>query len=269
MKKIVLLSLVVALATVTAAHAQQAPDYEFLLNYRLLNVEQWWDNDGSRSDFGYDEQFVNHRLALDSSLRLIDRLDVLLGLEYDYLTATFHDEDWTSAGLGDIKAGLRTWIIHEPLGVGVQATFLAPYAYESIDTECPIGDGVPAYDLRLVLHRQFVHMPAYVNLEGGYRIREGQYTEQWRYRADAGFAYGMGFLNVALFGHAAATGTDHAEDWRNPMVRYSSALGEVEPSIGLRSLDDRFRVSFGYALAVWGRGIGAGDTFSVAVQARF
>jgi len=171
--------------------------------------------------------------------------------------------------LGDIEAGLRGWIVGEPLRVGLQATFLAPYAYENIDTECPISDGVPAYDLRLVLNRQFVQVPAYVNLEGGYRLREGQFTEQWRYRADAGFTYGMSFLNVALFGHATANGADHAEDRRNPMVRYSSALGEVEPSIGLRFLDDRLRFSFGYALAVWGRGIGAGDAFSAAVQARF
>ncbi len=79
MKKIVLLSLVIALAVVTAAHAQQPSTYDIILNYRLLNVEQWWNNDGTRSDFGYDEQFVSHRLALHSSLNVIDLFDMLLG----------------------------------------------------------------------------------------------------------------------------------------------------------------------------------------------
>ncbi|HPM76899.1 MAG TPA: hypothetical protein PK961_07395, partial [bacterium] len=123
MKKIVLLSFVFSLVAVAIAHAQQPPIYDFMLNYRMLTIEQWWDNDGSRSDFGYDEQFVSHRLALRSSLRVIDRLDLLLGLEYDYVTATFLEEDWTSAGLGDIEAGLRGWIVGEPLRVGLQATF--------------------------------------------------------------------------------------------------------------------------------------------------
>lgn len=177
----------------------------------------------------------------------------------------------SSLSVGDLQAGLRRGLRNPDSGWQIAAQMLLKAPAYSSRVEPRPGNGQADLEGSLLAGRSF---PAgsrwgFVSLEGGYRKRWGQPSDQLRGEASAGIHWNQ---RLTLMGQTFAIRRigplpDSAVVW-NPLVVPTFDLYKFQASAVIRLSPD-WRVQAGYGADFAGRNIGRGRQWMAAVWKTF
>ena len=235
------------------------------LAFNYFSSDENFDNDGDIERSNAD--FTDWNLSYYGQLGLTGFLDVWTTFAYKNLTFEDDAVKRETSGIGDIDLAVKGRFLQKPLVASAQFTFTSPWAYDTEDN-IVLGDNVAAYELRLLLGRSLYPVPGYVGLEGGYKLKEGDFADQWRYLVEVGFQLWKIYARAKLDGYASAQGVDPEELPENPTATFDSALGKLESTLGIQIIKF-IGVEGSYTYPLWGRNTALGDTFSVGVTGSF
>jgi hypothetical protein len=128
--------------------------------------------DGNRIPYFFDGHNRTMALFFDLEHGLTDRIEV--NAQVPVFDITFNDfaDDRSSAGLGDVRVGLRYSVLQGPLVATVGARIKFPTGEFINDAEIvPVGEGQYDFEIRGELAHSFWPNPGYVSGLIGYRIR--------------------------------------------------------------------------------------------------
>jgi hypothetical protein len=177
----------------------------------------------------------------------------------------------SSLSVGDLQAGLRRGLRNPDSGWQVAAQMLLKAPAYSSRVEPRPGNGQADLEGSLLAGRSF---PAgnrwgFVSLEGGYRKRWGQPSDQLRGEAAAGIHWNqrLTFMGQTFAIRRIGALPDSAVVW-NPLVVPTFDLYKFQASAVIRLSPD-WRVQAGFGTDFAGRNIGRGRQWMVAVWKTF
>ena len=177
----------------------------------------------------------------------------------------------SSLSVGDLQAGLRRGLRHADSGWQLAAQMLLKVPAYSSRTEPRPGNGQADLEGSLLAGRSFPvgNRWGFVSLEGGYRKRWGQPSDQLRGEASAGIHWTqrLTFIGQTFAIRRVGSLPNSASVW-NPLVVPSFDLYKFQASAVIRLKPD-WRVQVGYGLDFAGRNIGRGRQWTVALWKTF
>ncbi len=141
----------------------------------LFGPDDDFENFTSESITYYFEAGIGNDFALFGSLPLQDLSQRIGGVQTE------------SFGVGDVELGLRKQWVSDPFVLSTSFTFKAPYFYDE-NAALPRGNGQEDYELRILFGKSLGEY-GYFGVEGGYRFRTDDPSDEIRYL----FEYGIGF----------------------------------------------------------------------------
>jgi hypothetical protein len=117
--------------------------------------------------------------------------------------------DYGTRSSGDLRVGLRWGLRRDPrLPISVESLVSIP-TYPSTDLTLPVGQreqylpagsGEVEAELRLQAGLSFWPVPGYANVDAGYRVRGGDFGDQWLLAAELGASLGRLFTKLEVRG---------------------------------------------------------------------
>lgn len=262
-----LLLLAVSAGTVSAG-AWTAPKYGF---YEKLAFNFYYANDtfnktGSRVDTPNNGRFTDYNISNYFEFGLTDELTVINSLTYKWLEDDNDSRRTKGYGLGDVDLGVRYKLMDNTIGiVSTQALVKIPGPYDRNDP-LPLGNGQFDGELRLLYGRSLYPLiPAYGNVEIGYRWRAGDPSDEIRYLVEFGVdvtesLYGRLKLDgIYSIDNGTRLGTDG-----NPTATNNFDLGKLDITVGYK-VTSAWGLEASCTPALYGQNTAAGVTYSLAV----
>ncbi len=139
------------------------------------------------------ERFRQHGTFRDYNLSnyieygLTNNLTLINSMVYKHIDKNETTADMTTWGVGDIDVAARYKLAEGNWGIlSGQALLKIPSAYDKND-RLPLGNGQFDYEGKLLYGKSlYPHIPGYVNLELGYRFRDGDPSDEFRYLVEFG-----------------------------------------------------------------------------------
>jgi hypothetical protein len=232
--------------------------------YNYFYSDEVWDENGDV--IKEPSEFTDWNISYYGQLGLTGWLDFSTSFAYKNLTTEDAEFERNSSGIGDVDLGLKGRFLEKPLVMSGQFTFTMPWAYDT-DDFVPLGDGMPDYEVKLLLGRSLHPLPAYVGAEAGYKIREGYQPNTVTYLAEVGVSLWKFYLREKLYGWEATEGIeDDPEVSRS--VSPDSALMKLDSTLGVQIVK-WVGVEAGYTYQVRGRNTAKGDTISAGITGSF
>lgn len=161
--------------------------------YKLNGDREGLSDNGQVLDLG-----VNFYLEYG----LLDGLTLISSLPFKRISFSCAIEDCgnASTGLADLYFGFRyrlsqsSWIVSLQSGIK-----LAPWYEtneEALDSAPPLGDGQTDVEFRLLLGRSILNYGGYVNLDVGYRAREGEPVDEIPFSFELGLNLSKDYLLI-------------------------------------------------------------------------
>ena len=170
------------------------------------------------------DEFQSQAITYYGEAGLGNNLGLFWSIPYQILEQTDSDGNQTEGeGIGDIEIGIRKQLISQPFVFSTSFTLKTPFAYED-DDELPLGNGQEDYELRFLFGKGLGKF-GYVGIEGGYRLRSSDPSDEWRYLLE----YGISASKNLYF----RTKLDGIESVRNADVNANSANLAVNPEFDL------------------------------------
>lgn len=274
MKKIVHLSLwalfvVGASASSCFAGAWTAPKSAFYekLSFDYYYAHQNFDQSGTRGAMPNNGKFSDYDISNYFEYGLTDDLTVINSLTYKWL----RNEDDTAVskgyGLGDVDLGVRYKLLDsEKAGVvSTQLLVKIPGAYGKNDP-LPLGNGQFDTELKLLYGRSlYPWIPAYGNLEIGYRWRAEAPSDEIRYLVEFGVD-----VTKSVYARAKLDGTLSVDNGKkmdgsgNPTATNNFDLGKLDLVVGYK-ITPALGLEAGYRPDVYGQNTAAGANYSLAL----
>ncbi len=133
---------------------------------------------GDRARYRFNGMYDSRAFFFDLHYGITDRLDT--GFQIPFYHQQFSDdallvgfgEPRKAAGFGDVRAFLKFRVAEHPFVAALKVAAKAPTGrFVNEDGIIPVGEGQWDYDFTLQLGRSFWPIPAYANVELGYRLR--------------------------------------------------------------------------------------------------
>ena len=277
MKKLVLRSLLAALlltATATACFAgawtaKKHAFYEkFAFNYYY--AEDTFDKTGSRHRTPDNGKFTDYDLSNYFEYGLLDNLTLINSLTYKWL---FNENDQISSkgyGLGDVELGARYKLMDsERIGiVSTQLLVKIPGPYDRNDP-LPLGNGQVDVEVRLLYGRSFYpYLPAYGNVEVGFRWRNEAPADEFRYLIEFGADITKAlYARIKLDGTMSLDNGNHLGAGGNPTTTNNFDLGKLDIAMGYK-ITPAWGVEASYRPDIYGQNTAAGANYSLALTCK-
>lgn len=273
MKKLVQHLLVVMLllgvsATASFAGAWTAPKntlYEKLA-FNFYYSNETFGKSGKRVDTPNNGRFTDYNISNYFEYGLTDDLTVINALAYKWLE---NDDDLRRTkgyGLGDVDLALRYKLLDNTIGIiSTQALVKIPGPYDRNDP-LPLGNGQFDGELRLLYGRSlYPLLPAYGNVEIGYRWRASDPSDELRYLVEFGVdvtkdLYGR----FKLDGIYSIDNGNKLGDDGNPTTTNNFDLGKLDITVGYK-VTPAWGLEASYTPALYGQNTAAGATYSLAI----
>ncbi|HEX9022959.1 MAG TPA: hypothetical protein VF799_03875, partial [Geobacteraceae bacterium] len=108
-------------------------------------------------------------------------------------------------------------------------------------------------------------LPAYANLEFGYRWRDGDPSDEIRYLIEFGADFTKELYGrVKLDGTLSLDNGNHVDPNGNPTTTNNFDLGKLDVALGYK-ITPAWGVELGYRRDIYGQNTAAGDNYSLAV----
>jgi len=235
---------------------------KFGVNY--FTSDQQFDENGDLVDAR--AEFTDTNFTYYGEFGVGDDLSFLISMPYQSLESVPDvGNSIDNSGVGDIDVGARYNLLKEDWGlVSIQGLIKIPEAYDQ-DDELPLGDGQYDYEMRFLYGRSLWPRPFYFGLEGGYRWRADDPSDEWKYLVEIGFtASETWFFRSKLDGTTSAKNADTQERSANPTLSPDYDLAKLELTAGFTVSKDLF-FEFTVTPTVFGRDTAAGTTLSAAL----
>ncbi|MEI8355927.1 MAG: hypothetical protein WCG31_07565 [Deltaproteobacteria bacterium] len=273
MKKLVQRSLLAALlitasATASFAGAWTAKQNTFYekLAFNYYYSHETFNKTGNRGGTADNGKFKDYNISNYFEYGLTNDLTVINSLAYKWLD---NDNDLSHSkayGLGDVDLGLRYKLMDNNIGIfSTQALVKIPGAYDRNDP-LPLGNGQFDGEFRLLYGRSLYPLiPAYGNVEIGYRWRAGDPSDELRYLIEFGVD-----LTKDLYGRLKLDGIFSMDNGNkfgndgNPTTTNNFDLGKLEITVGYK-VTPAWGVEAAYTPALYGQNTAAGATYSMAL----
>ncbi|WP_343528352.1 hypothetical protein [Sphingomonas sp.] len=212
MKRASLSAMAVAILSFTLVHATKADASawtmpkgkgQLLITGVYSHSDRGFDADGKTTDIpDYDKQ----ELYLLGEYGVTDDLTLIAAPSFRHVGIQGNGDDTT--GLGYTEVGARYRMAGGVHWVGsLQATARIPGARRR-DALAQVGSTDAEYDVRALGGASFSlgHLPGFVNLEGGYRVREGDPPNEFRADATLGIRPAKRVLLYTLWSNSWSDG---------------------------------------------------------------
>jgi protein XagA len=247
----------------------------------FYSADEYFDRNGDSKpgDWSYgSSKFTSIQWLHISEYGLRDDLTAIAEFTYKNIDVDRGDgiPNQKLSGFGDVRLGLKRRLTKKPLIISVQAILEVPTGYDANLTQVELdrgrfyrlGDGEVDVEGRVLLGNglSFLFMPAYWNVEFGYKIRGGEYANDFIYSAAAGFK-----PLSRLWLRGGFSGVEHLADDETPMMSGSTSSSASYVSAGVAatvSLTRRTSVEIGYSTDVEGVDTLKGRAFEIAVEIR-
>jgi protein XagA len=274
MKQLVLRSLLAALVLAATASASIAGAWtakkhafyeKFAFNYYYS--EDNFDKHGSRHGTPDNGEFDEYNISNYFEYGLFESLTLINSLTYKWL---YNENDQLNAmgyGLGDVDLGARYKLLDsERIGiVSTQLLVKIPGTYDKSDA-LPLGNGQTDLEVRLLYGRSFYPLlPAYGNIELGYRWRFEDPSDEFRYLVEFGAD-----ITKALYARIKLDGTFSIDNGKktdssgNPTTTNNFDLGKLDIALGYR-ITPAWGVEASYRPDIYGQNTAAGANYSLAL----
>lgn len=265
---LVVILLLGASATVSFAGAWTAPKNTFYekLAFNFYYSNETFDKSGNRADTANNGRFTDYNISNYFEYGLTDDLTVINALAYKWLE---NDDDLRRTkgyGLGDVDLGLRYKLLDNTFGIfSTQALVKIPGPYDQSDP-LPLGNGQFDGEFRLLYGRSlYPLLPAYANVEIGYRWRLGDPSDELRYLVEFGVD-----VSKELYGRLKLDGIYSIDngnkfgDDGNPTTTNNFDLGKLDITVGYK-VTPAWGLEASYTPALYGQNTAAGATYSLAL----
>lgn len=263
---LVVFMLLAVSATTSFAGAWTAPKYGFYekLAFNFYYSNDTFDKTGSRVDTANNGKFSDYNISNYFEFGLTDELTVINSLTYKWLEDDNDLRRTKGYGLGDVDLGVRYKLMDNTIGVvSSQALVKIPGPYDRNDP-LPLGNGQFDGELRLLYGRTLYPLiPAYGNVEIGYRWRAGDPSDEFRYLVEFGVD-----VTKSLYGrlkldgiYSIDNGNKFADDG-NPTTTNNFDLGKLEVTAGYK-IAPAWGVEFTVTPSLYGQNTAAGTNFAL------
>jgi hypothetical protein len=247
--------------------------YTYSARKRFAGADCFNCQPGDRLPYNFGGEAGSTALFLDLWWGVTGRLDLLMQASY-YADVSFNDlvDDRSSNGPGDLRLGAKLRLWDGPIITSLKVLAKAPLGDFPIDAELvPVGEGQWDVDVWAQFGRSFYPLPAYANVNFGYRLRtRNSETDikpgnEWLVQAELG--YGLtdwlmfkGFLDVTYgkrreFGNLAIRGSERRITYLSPVLLFFPNRNTI--------------LEAGVLFPVAGRNFPAGSVFSIGVARTF
>ena len=233
-------------------------------NYYFADKE--FDKDGDSQSMENNGEFTEYNINYYGEYGILDTLTVLGSIYYKDIERDDDFMNYQTRGVGDMDLGLRYQFYAGKPGIfSLQALIKIPEFYDK-DDAMPLGNGQYDYELRLMYGRSlWPVIPGYINLEAGYRWRDEDPSDEFRYLVEFGSDLGKKFYARAKL--YALVSMDNAkkqtDEFGNPTTPLAYDLTELEMTLGFR-LTPAVGFELGCTPALWGENTAKGTTYTLA-----
>ena len=235
-------------------------------NYYFADKE--FDTDGDSQSMTDNGEFTEYNLNYYGEYGILNTLTVFGSFYYKDIERDDDYWNYQTNGVGDVDLGLRYQFYSGKPGVfSLQGLVKIPAFYDE-DDAMPLGNGQYDYELRLMYGRSlWPVIPGYMNLEVGYRWRDEEPSDEFRYLVEIGSDLGKKFYTRAkLDALVSMDNTDNQTDeFGNPTSTLEYDLAKLEMTLGFR-LTSTLGLELGCTPALWGENTAKGTTWTIAVS---
>lgn len=205
--------------------------------------------------FAYFEYGLTNRLALYGSLTYKQ-------IEQRTKTAVI-DVSIENDGFADVDLGLRYRLTEGPNIWSIAFLAKLPYLYDD-DDFFALGNGQEDFEARVLYGRSLNH-GFYAGLEGGYRLRLEDPSDEYRYLGEFGWSGGGLYARTKLDGIKAVDSfADQASVAINPLLAQQFDLDKLELTLGWK-LSTRWHLEYTFMDTLSGKNTADGTNHQMSV----
>ncbi|MBU0994887.1 MAG: hypothetical protein KJ737_20540 [Proteobacteria bacterium] len=213
-------------------------------------------------------EFTEYSLNYYGEYGILDTLTLFGSLYYKDIERDDDYMNYKTNGVGDVDLGLRFQLYSGKPGVfSLQGLIKIPAFYDDND-EMPLGNGQYDYELRLMYGRSlWPVIPGYMNIEAGYRIRDEDPSDEFRYLVEIGSDLGKKcYARAKLDALVSMENADNQTDeFGNPTSTLEYDLAKLDMTLGFK-ITPALGLELGYTPALWGKNTAKGTTWTFAVS---
>lgn len=247
--------------------------YTYSATERFAGADCFSCRPGDRVPYNFNGEAGSTAIFFDLWWGLTNRLDLQTQASY-YPSVSFDDaiDDRNSNGIGDVRFGAKFRVLDGPVVTSVKVLAKAPLGGFPIDAELvPVGEGQWDFDFVAQFGHSFYPLPAYANINIGYRLRARNTDTDIKPGNEglfqAEFGYGVthwlmlkGFLDVTRGGRNKFGDLVIRDSQRR--ITYLSPVLLIFP-------DKNTIIEASFLYPVAGRNFPAGTVFSIGVARTF
>jgi len=236
---------------------------KFGINY--FESDKIYDTDGNQVDSG--GTFTDLNFTYYGEYGFQDNFSGFVSFPYKTVeTKLDGGASASTTAIGDIDIGARYNFYNGDKGVfSLQGLLKVPEAYDADDIP-PVGNGQYDFEVRALYGKSLYPKPFYYGLEGGYRVRAEEPSDEWKYLVEVGYtASDTVYLRTKLDGTMSAKNADDIPSGPtgNPTLAPDFDLGKLELTAGYTIKKDMY-LEFTWTPTIYGRDTAVGNTFAIA-----
>jgi hypothetical protein len=240
------------------------------LSVNAYDSDEQFDTGGNPEEYEHNGRFEDRNAGLYLEYGLRDDISIVFSGSYKFLEKKDDSTQKKFNGFSDMDIALKYRLMKFGSGVlSVQGLVKCPEAYDENEVLLP-GNGQYDAEIRIMFGQSlYPFVPGYVNIEGAYRYRDEEPSDEMRFLGE----FGVDFLRVfyARFKAESIAGMDNADsnyDSMNPNLSLDYDLFKLSMALGCR-LTDMWGVELETIRETSGKNVSKGTTYSAAVTCLF
>lgn len=237
--------------------------------YHKLGSNYFEADDFFGTNEGFEE-FTSRSLVYYGEVGIFENAGLFWSLPFQDISQTIDGQESTFSGLSDVEVGFRYQWKADPYVLSTAITFKAPYFYDE-DELLPPGNGQEDVEVRVLFGKSLGRF-GYFGLEGGYRFRTSDPSDEIRYLIEYGFGVGENFyFRTKLDGIQSARNASGGSPINNFAVTPEFNLGRLELTTGWNFGPSRDRkkgrwgAEFTWTNDLYGEDTLQGNTFQLGI----
>lgn len=236
------------------------------LSTNHYSADEYFDNDGEKTDYAQNGNFRDFNAGYYLEYGLLDNLTLNGSISFKSLRFENDSVINKSTGFSDLELGAKYRILGTKGGaLSVQGLVKIPDTYDENDA-VPMGNGQYDTEMRFLFGQSLSPvLPAYVNVEAGYRFRAEDPADEIRFLLEFGMDFSSNcYGRVKLDGiYGMNNEDDEASLTGNPTATPNYDLGKLDMAVGYK-MDKNAAIEFGCRPEMYGKNTSAGVNWSVS-----